>query len=222
MSTLDRLRVTPAGNRLTIPGVIGIAATVYLFADIGGAIGLTAGGGLIIVTALFPPVVAFGLGQALVLVVIPRPTLLQLLLVQLALFLVLVDAATRWRAVAVPVQLEYMVARARSAAPGSYIPVAISALGTFVVLGAATLVVAARLGIRDAAGGLVVGVAAVGYVLHRYERVRLGLAGEGEAVVGASGDTTDGAAGGRDGRADARPHADGTDALTNGDGGARS
>lgn len=226
MSTIDRLRAPVAGSRLTVPGVIGLAATIYLFARMGGAIGLAAGGGLLMATAVMPPVVVFALGQSLFLVVLPKPTLAQLLFVQLALFLFLLDAATRWRAVPVPIQLEYMVVRARSAAPGRYVPVALAALGAFAVLGAATLVVAARLGLFEAAAGLVAGVGAVGYVLHRYERVRLGLAGDGEAAAGAGSGPGDGAAVESAARSDgpdaARHDPDATGAPPSGDGGAGS
>lgn len=194
MSTVDRLFTDDAGTHRTSLGALGLGGTVVALAITGGPAGIAAGIGLLLVGIVAPPVAVFGVGQAALLVVLPAPTVPQLVLLQGTLFLLLLDATTRWRGVWFPVQFLYAVVRLRSSERGPYVPDAFPALVAFGVVGGLTWLAATRLGLLEAAAGLVVGVGLVGYLVHRYERVALGLAGDEEAV--AQSPTTDGVDGG--------------------------
>lgn len=185
MSTIDRLAPADGGTHRTSLGALGLGGTVVALAVTGGPVGIPAGIGLLLVGLAAPPVAVFGLGQATLLVVLPAPTAAQLALLQGTLFLLLLDATTRWRGVWFPVQLLYAAVRLRSAARTRFVPDAFPAVVAFGALGGLTWVAATRVGLLEAAAGLVVGVGGLGYVVHRYERVALGLAG-GEAAATAS------------------------------------
>lgn len=194
MSTMDRLASGDTGTHRTSLGALGLGGTVVALAVTGGPAGIPAGVGLLLVGLAAPPVVVFGLGQAMLLVVLPAPTAAQLALVQGTLFLLLLDATTRWRGVWFPVQILYAAVRLRSGDRARFAPDAFPGAVAFGVLGGLTWVGATRVGLLETAAGLVVGVGVIGYAVHRYERVALGLAG-GEAAETAS-PTADGGEGG--------------------------
>lgn len=183
MSPDDRLLAANPATHRTILGALGLGGTLVALAMAVGPVGIAAGIGLVLVGLVAPPLAVFGVGQAMLLVVLPAPTATQLALVQGTLFLLLLDAATRWRGVVVTVQLLYAIVRLRPSERGRYVPDVFPALLAFGVMGGLTWLGATRVGLLDAAAGLVVGVGVVGYVVHRYERVALGLAGDEGAVA---------------------------------------
>lgn len=155
MPVSDHLRRGLAGLRPTELGVVGLLATATAFAIVGGPIGLGIGAGLLVVGLVAPAPVTFALGQAGLLVAVPAPSLVRVAVVESVLFLVLLGPATRDE----PVRLV-----------GLAVPL-------FGLLGLGTWLGVARVGPLVTAVTLVVGVGLLGYVVHRYERVVLGLAG---------------------------------------------
>ncbi|WP_255196482.1 hypothetical protein [Halorarius litoreus] len=151
----DRLATLTARVTPTALGAVGLLATVAALAVVAGPLGAVVGVGLALVGLFAPPVAVFGLGQAALLALLPSPTPLQLALVEGALFLVLVGPATK-------------SATGRLVALGALL---FAGLGTSVWYGAQTF------GIQAAGIALLLGVGVVAYVLHRYERVVVGLAG---------------------------------------------
>lgn len=195
MSPVDRLFAANPGTYRTSLGALGLGGTLVALEMTSGPIGIAAGLGLALFGLVAPPLAAFGVGQAMLPVVLTAPTATELALVQGTLFLLLLDATTRWRGVAFPVQLLYAIVRLRSSERGSFVPDAVPTLLAFGVVGSLTWIAATRVGLLDAAAGLVVGVGLIGYVVHRYERVALGLAGD-EATVATSPATDEGEGGG--------------------------
>lgn len=155
MTLIDRLRTAWYRIQPTGLGIVGLVETTVAFALFGGPIGLAIGGALFVVGLFVPASVAFALGQASVLVVLPSPTLVQIVALEGALFLVLLGPATR----DAPVRLGGLAG------------------GLFVLLGSASWIGAARIGVLETGALLVVGVGLASYLVHRYERVVLGLAG---------------------------------------------
>jgi hypothetical protein len=141
----------------TLLGGFGLLATTIALGLTGGPLGFLAGVGLALAALFVSPVVAFTLGQALLLTVLPTPTLAQLTLVQGALFLVLLGPAGTELATSVRVGTLAVV--------------------LFGVTSAAVWVGVDTFGLLETAAGLILGLGFLSYAIHRYERVSLGLAG---------------------------------------------
>jgi hypothetical protein len=151
---------TAAARRIrqpTLLGGFGLLATTIALGLTGGPLGFVAGVGLALAALFVSPVVTFALGQAVLLVVLPTPTLAQLALVQGALFLVLLGPA------------------GTELTP--FLRVGGLALALFAITGAAVWVGVDTLGLLETAAGLTLGLGVLSYAIHRYERVSLGLAG---------------------------------------------
>lgn len=150
-------RATALAGRLepTALGAVGLLATIAAFALTAGPLGAAVGVGLALVGLLAPPVAVFALGQAAILALFATPTLPQLALLEGALVVVLVGPATR----------------------GPTLRLLASCALLLAALPAATWYGVQRVGLQQTAVGLVLGVAAVAYLVHRYERVVTGLAG---------------------------------------------
>lgn len=139
----------------TALGVVGLLATVAAFAATTGPLGAVIAIGLAIVGLVIPPVAVFALGQAGLLALLPSPTPLQLAIVEGALFLILVSPATK-------------------GATGRLLAVSVP---LFAGLATTGWYAAQTFGIRTTGIALLLGVCVLSYVLHRYERVAVGLAG---------------------------------------------
>lgn len=154
----DRARGVAGRLSPTPLGAVGLLAAAAALAATGPA-GLAAGAAVLVVGLVVPAAAAFALGQAALLAAVPAPTPLELAAVEGALFVVLLGPA----------------------AGEEPAPVLAGAVLLFAGLGAATWFAVGRVGLLPAAAGLVVGVGLAAYLVHRYERVVLGLAG-GEAA----------------------------------------
>lgn len=151
----DRLAALASRLQPTALDAVGLLATAAVLTVVAGPLGAAAGVALALVGLLAPPSAVFGLGQAALLALLPSPTPLQLVLVEGALFLVLVGPA----ATATMIR-----------------GLTLSAL-LFAALGTTTWFAAQTFGLRATGIALLLGVGLVAYVLHRYERVAVGLAG---------------------------------------------
>jgi hypothetical protein len=141
----------------TLLGGFGLLATLFALTLTVGPLGLL-GGVIFTLAALFvSPVVGFALGQAILLALLPTPTLAQLALVQAALFLVLLD----------PVGTD----------PTTAFESGSLAVVLLVISGVAVWLAADIFGLLETAAGLTLVLAFVSYAIHRYEQVSLGLAG---------------------------------------------
>lgn len=145
---LPRLRSSPLGT-------VGLLAAAAALAVTGGIDGIIAGAALFGVGLVAPPIITFGFGQAAFLAVVPSPTPVQLTAVNVPLFIAFVGtvAAERLRLLG-------------------------GALALFAPLGTMTWLATTHYGPLTAAPGLLLAVGLGSYLLHRYERVTLGLAGE--------------------------------------------
>lgn len=164
MQLTDRVRNVTAPGQPRAPGAVGLLVAAAALALGGGPVGLAVGSVLVLVGLAASATATFALGQAALLAV--RPGLLPLVVAEAGLFLVLLASMARTGA----------TTSDRSAGP-----IVVLAAVLFAVLGTTAWIGAARLGIVPATVGLVVAAALASYLLHRYERVVLGLAGGEEA-----------------------------------------
>jgi len=137
---------------------MGLLATALALGLTGGPLGFVGGIGLALAALFVSPVVAFALGQAALLVVLPTPTFAQLALVEGALFLVLLGPA--------------------GSDPATLLRVGSPALLLFAITGTAVWFGTDAFGLLETAATLTLGLAFLSYAIHRYERVSLGLAGD--------------------------------------------
>ncbi|WP_435196332.1 hypothetical protein [Natronomonas sp. EA1] len=145
----DALRPTPLG-------AAGLLATALAFVALGGGRGVLAGGALVLLGSFLPAPAAYALGQGLALAALPSPGILPLAVVQSLLLVVLVGPATADHATGRLVGLTALLT-------------GVLATGVWTATQTRDLL--------PVGAALVGGVAFVAYAFHRYERVRLGLAG---------------------------------------------
>lgn len=151
----DRVQALAGESQPTALGAVGLGATAVALGVTAGPLGLVAGLVIAGLGVVVSPIAVFGLGQAVVLVLLPSPTPLQLALLEGALFIALVAPATRTR----PTRL-----------------VTLSAL-LFAVSGTLVWYGSQVVGLQVTGLALLLAVGLLMYGIHRYERVVLGLAG---------------------------------------------
>lgn len=155
VTTTDRLATFAGRRQPTALGAVGLLATIVALTITAGPVGGLVGVGLALAGLFLTPLAVFGLGQAAVLALLPAPTPLQLALVETALLLVLVGPAMAHATVR-------LVA---------------GTVGLFALLGTTVWLATQTFGLQPIAITFVSLVALSSYLLHRYERVTVGLAG---------------------------------------------
>lgn len=151
----DRFDALPTRPQPAVREAAGLLVTAVTLAITAGPVGAAVGVALAVVGLFVQPLTLFGLGQAALLAVLPAPTPLQVVLVEGALFVTLVAPAV-------------------GDVPGRFVA---ASAALFAVLGSATWYGVQTSGLQQMALVLLLGVALLSYVLHRYERVVTGLAG---------------------------------------------
>lgn len=155
VTPIDRVRAGTSRRQPTAFGVVGLLLVVAAFSITGGPAGVAAGIALFVAGLVVPAIWVFALGQAALLAVSSSPMRLQILAVEGALFLVVLAATAR-------------------AASSDVVSVSLLLFG---LLGTAVWLGVPQVGLHATAAGLGIGLALAGYLVHRYERVVLGLAG---------------------------------------------